>query len=393
MSLGSTTSWTRWRDERPVVAGTLVTASLVTDLSPFLKWTLAAIAGGGMAGLVHGTTSLARGASTLSTGGLANPFLATAELGGAVLTSLMADPGAGVGSFAGAGGGGVVVLASPRWSSIGPVPPARRVLLKSDQANQVAGHRDRDQLKTDGQQNLEGRLVLPQSHPQRNSNKKIPRVRRFATACERQSTSGRRTTPTAAISISRAPVSTRNGGHPSHSWAASGVLLHLCLLPAPRQSPLPQAVQVKRQMRLWLGIQATKKPGSTRGITLRAPADREQDDHPDHAGRDEVKGHHAVHDAGPANQPNRPQHHRQRSIPKLQVEHPRRSSGESQDSLFVFAVDAGPNSSYRGIRVERVENECPKIFTDPHRGRCPESARYSKKAAVSRTASTPPHRK
>jgi hypothetical protein len=73
-----------------VVAGTLVTASLVTDMSPFLKWTLAAIAGGGMAGLVHGTTSLARGASTLSTGGLANPLLATAELGGAVVTSLMA---------------------------------------------------------------------------------------------------------------------------------------------------------------------------------------------------------------------------------------------------------------------------------------------------------------
>jgi hypothetical protein len=73
-----------------VIAGTLVTASLVTDMSPFLKWTLAAIAGGGMAGLVHGTTSLARGASTLSTGGLANPLLATAELGGAVITSLMA---------------------------------------------------------------------------------------------------------------------------------------------------------------------------------------------------------------------------------------------------------------------------------------------------------------
>jgi hypothetical protein len=73
-----------------VVAGTLVTASLVTDMSPFLKWTLAVIAGGGMAGIVHGTTSLARGASTLSTGGLANPLFATAELGGAVVTSLMA---------------------------------------------------------------------------------------------------------------------------------------------------------------------------------------------------------------------------------------------------------------------------------------------------------------
>ena len=32
-----------------IIAGTLMTASLVTDLSPFLKWTLAIIAGGGVA--------------------------------------------------------------------------------------------------------------------------------------------------------------------------------------------------------------------------------------------------------------------------------------------------------------------------------------------------------
>jgi hypothetical protein len=73
-----------------VVAGTLITASLVTEMSPFLKWTLAAIAGGGVAGLVQGTTTVARGASTFSTAGLANPLLATVELGGAVVTSLMA---------------------------------------------------------------------------------------------------------------------------------------------------------------------------------------------------------------------------------------------------------------------------------------------------------------
>jgi hypothetical protein len=73
-----------------VVAGTLITASLVTEMSPFLKWTLAVIAGGGVAGLVQGTTTVARGASTFSTAGLANPLLATVELGGAVVTSLMA---------------------------------------------------------------------------------------------------------------------------------------------------------------------------------------------------------------------------------------------------------------------------------------------------------------
>ena len=33
-----------------IVAGTIVTASMVTDVSPFLRWTLAVIAGGGIAG-------------------------------------------------------------------------------------------------------------------------------------------------------------------------------------------------------------------------------------------------------------------------------------------------------------------------------------------------------
>ena len=73
-----------------VVAGTIITASLVTDVSPFLRWTLAAIAEGGIAGVVQGTTVVARGLSTATTGGLANPIFATAELGGSVITSLMA---------------------------------------------------------------------------------------------------------------------------------------------------------------------------------------------------------------------------------------------------------------------------------------------------------------
>ncbi|MGH7972059.1 MAG: DUF4126 domain-containing protein, partial [Limisphaerales bacterium] len=36
-----------------MIAGTLVTASMVGDMSPFLRWTLAAIAGGGAAGAVQ----------------------------------------------------------------------------------------------------------------------------------------------------------------------------------------------------------------------------------------------------------------------------------------------------------------------------------------------------
>jgi hypothetical protein len=73
-----------------IVAGTIVTASLITDMSPFLKWTLALIAGGGAAAAVQSLTVLTRGASLVGTGGLANPVVATAELGGSILTSALA---------------------------------------------------------------------------------------------------------------------------------------------------------------------------------------------------------------------------------------------------------------------------------------------------------------
>jgi hypothetical protein len=73
-----------------IIAGTIATAAIVTDASPLMKWTLAVIAGGGAAAMVQGTTVVARGASTATTAGLANPVLATAELGGSVITALLA---------------------------------------------------------------------------------------------------------------------------------------------------------------------------------------------------------------------------------------------------------------------------------------------------------------
>ncbi|MGV3756678.1 MAG: DUF4126 domain-containing protein [Verrucomicrobiota bacterium] len=73
-----------------VIAGTVITASVMTDMSPFMRWTLAAIAGGGVAAAVQGVTVFARAASTTLTGGLGNPILATAELGGSGVVALMA---------------------------------------------------------------------------------------------------------------------------------------------------------------------------------------------------------------------------------------------------------------------------------------------------------------
>ena len=64
-------------------------ASTVTDVSLFLRWTLAIIAGGGAAGIVHGFTTLTRGASTASTAGIGNPVVSTSELGGAATLSIL----------------------------------------------------------------------------------------------------------------------------------------------------------------------------------------------------------------------------------------------------------------------------------------------------------------
>ncbi|MFH1502755.1 MAG: DUF4126 domain-containing protein [Candidatus Eisenbacteria bacterium] len=73
-----------------VVAGVIVTASVVGDMSPFLKWTLAVIAGGGMAAAVQTATVAVRGTSTVTTGGTANPLVSTGELGGSIVTSVLA---------------------------------------------------------------------------------------------------------------------------------------------------------------------------------------------------------------------------------------------------------------------------------------------------------------
>jgi len=73
-----------------VVAGTLTSAAIFGDMSPWLKWTLAAIAGGGAAGAVQITTTVTRGASTALTGGMGNWVVSTVEGIGAVVTAVLA---------------------------------------------------------------------------------------------------------------------------------------------------------------------------------------------------------------------------------------------------------------------------------------------------------------
>ena len=68
-----------------IVAGTVITASFVTGMDPWLQWLLGVIAGGGAAGAVQATTMVARAGSTVTTGGLGNPIVASVETSGAFL--------------------------------------------------------------------------------------------------------------------------------------------------------------------------------------------------------------------------------------------------------------------------------------------------------------------
>ncbi len=72
------------------VAGTIVSAAVMIDAPPMVKWTAAVIAGGGIAGLTQGMTGILRAHSTVLTGGLGNSIIAPAELVGAALISLLA---------------------------------------------------------------------------------------------------------------------------------------------------------------------------------------------------------------------------------------------------------------------------------------------------------------
>ena len=72
------------------VAGAVVSAAVMTDVPPMVKFTAAVIAGGGIAGLTQGLTGMLRAHSTVLTGGLGNSVIATAELGGALLITFLA---------------------------------------------------------------------------------------------------------------------------------------------------------------------------------------------------------------------------------------------------------------------------------------------------------------
>ena len=71
-------------------AGIAVSAAVMGDFPPMLKWTLAIIAGGGAAAATQGATTLLRGTSTVLTLGLGNHAVATGEIIGAIAMTVLA---------------------------------------------------------------------------------------------------------------------------------------------------------------------------------------------------------------------------------------------------------------------------------------------------------------
>lgn len=62
-----------------VIAGIVVAASVITDMHPILRWTLAVIAGGGIATVTSLISNGAHGVSTVASGGAANPAVSGVE--------------------------------------------------------------------------------------------------------------------------------------------------------------------------------------------------------------------------------------------------------------------------------------------------------------------------
>lgn len=72
------------------IAGALATATFITGMDPMSQWALAIIAGGGTAATVQTLTVATRAASSLTTGGVANPVVSTVEAGASTTLAIVA---------------------------------------------------------------------------------------------------------------------------------------------------------------------------------------------------------------------------------------------------------------------------------------------------------------
>ena len=71
------------------IAGTLLMAATLTDLSPMLTWGLAIVAGGGAASSIKTSGAATRAASSVTTAGVGNPIISSAETGTSLVLSIV----------------------------------------------------------------------------------------------------------------------------------------------------------------------------------------------------------------------------------------------------------------------------------------------------------------
>jgi hypothetical protein len=73
-----------------VLAGVVLSSAVMVDLEPWLRWTLATVAGGGLAAAVQIPTVALRGVSTATSAGLGNPVVSTGEAVSSTFMSVLA---------------------------------------------------------------------------------------------------------------------------------------------------------------------------------------------------------------------------------------------------------------------------------------------------------------
>mgnify|MGYP001221590468 FL=1 len=73
-----------------LIAGALLTSSVIVELDPLLKWTLAIVLGGGAALNTQMLTIKARALSSAFTSGLGNPIVSTIESAASTIISFLA---------------------------------------------------------------------------------------------------------------------------------------------------------------------------------------------------------------------------------------------------------------------------------------------------------------
>ena len=73
-----------------MICGSMVMASTLIDMEPWLKWTLAIIAGGGTAGLIKGSSTTTRAVSSVTTAGFGNAIISTIEVISSLVLAVLA---------------------------------------------------------------------------------------------------------------------------------------------------------------------------------------------------------------------------------------------------------------------------------------------------------------